>query len=63
MIPKLVVVVVYVKGHPMRALIGTGSLANFMSLIAAEQVKAPLTILEKLLTIQLVVQGELWDVC
>lgn len=56
-IPKPVVVIVHVNGHPARALIDTGSLADFMSLTTAEQIKCKLTMLEKPLTIQLAVQG------
>jgi len=56
-IPEPVVVIVHVEGRPARALIDTGSLADFMSLTLAEQIKAPLITLEKPLTIQLAVQG------
>jgi len=56
-IPKLVVVVVHVNGRPARALIDTGSLADFISLTTAEQLKCQLVTLEKPLTIQLAVQG------
>jgi hypothetical protein len=56
-IPKPVVVVVHVNGRPARALIDTGSLADFISLTTVEQLKCRLTILGKPLTIQLAVQG------
>lgn len=56
-IPKPIVVVVHVDGRPARALIDTGSLADFMSLTTAEQLKCRLTLLAKPLTIQLAVQG------
>ena len=36
-IPRPVVVTVHIEGHPARALIDTGSLADFMSVTLAEQ--------------------------
>jgi hypothetical protein len=56
-IPKPVVVVVEVNGHPACALIDTGSLADFMSATLAEQLDVPRIELAKLLTVQLAVQG------
>jgi len=57
LIPKPIIVVVHIEGQPARALIDTGSLADFMSLNLAEQLKVPKKQLKKPLTIQLVVQG------
>ncbi|KIO06696.1 hypothetical protein M404DRAFT_66349, partial [Pisolithus tinctorius Marx 270] len=56
-IPKPLVVVVHINGHPTRALIDTGSLADFMSITLAEQLRVKRVPLEKPLTIQLAVQG------
>lgn len=57
MIPKPVVVVVEVNGHPARALIDIGSLADFMSATLAEQLDVTHIELAKPLTVQLAVQG------
>ena len=56
-IPKPLVVVVHINGQPARALIDTGSLADFVSLNLVEQLKLKKIVLEKPLTIQLSVQG------
>jgi len=56
-IPKPIVVVVHVNGQPARALIDTGSLADFISLTLIEQLRLKRVMLEKPLTIQLAVQG------
>ena len=56
-IPKPVVVVVHVNEQPARALVDTGSLADFMSLNLAKQLKVKRIWLEKPLPIQLAVQG------
>ena len=56
-IPHPVVVTVHVDGQPARALIDTGSLADFMSLTLTEQLRVKRLPLEKPLTIQLAVQG------
>jgi len=56
-IPKPVVVVVHVNEQPARALVDTGSLADFMSLNLAEQLQVKRAWLEKPLPIQLAVQG------
>jgi len=56
-IPKPVVVVVHVNEQPAHALIDTGSLADFMSLNLAEQLKVKQVWLEKPLPIQLAMQG------
>jgi len=55
-IPKPVVVV-HANGRPVCALVDTGSLADFMSLNLAEQLKVKQIWLEKPLPIQLAVQG------
>lgn len=57
LIPKPIIVVVHIEGQPARALIDTGSLADFMSLNFAEQLNVPKVKLKKPLTIQLAVQG------
>ena len=56
-IPKPVIVVVHTNGQPARALVDTGSLADFMSLNLAEQLKVKRIWLEKPLPIQLAMQG------
>jgi len=56
-IPKPIVVLVHVNGQPARALINTGSLADFVSLTLVEQLRLERIMLEKPLTIQLAVQG------
>jgi len=56
-IPKPIVVVAHVNGQPVRALIDTGSLADFVSLTLVEQLQLERVMLEKPLTIQLAVQG------
>ena len=57
LIPKLVVVMVEINDHPARALIDTGSLADFMSTNLAEQLDMLRIELAKPLTVQLAVQG------
>ena len=57
MVPKPVVVVVHINGHPVRALLDTGSLADFMSSTLAEQLGVTRVELAKPLTVQLAVQG------
>jgi hypothetical protein len=57
LIPKPIVVVVHINRCPARALIDTGSLADFMSSTLADQLKIKWITLEKPLTIQLAVQG------
>ena len=57
MVPKPVVVVVHINGHPAWALLDTGSLADFMSSTLAEQLGFTRMELAKPLTIQLAVQG------
>ncbi|KAG2742092.1 hypothetical protein P692DRAFT_20749485, partial [Suillus brevipes Sb2] len=57
LIPKPLVIVVHINGRPARALIDTGSLADFMSTSLADQLRVKKIELEKPLTIQLAVQG------
>ena len=56
-IPEAVVVIVNIDGHPARALLDSGSLADFMSAKLAHQLKVKTFELEKLLSVQLAVQG------
>ena len=56
-VPRLVVVVVRINGHPTRALIDSGSLGDFMSTTLADQLKVGKIPLEKPLPVQLAVQG------
>jgi predicted aspartyl protease len=56
-IPKLIVFVMSVNGHPVPALVDTGSLADFMSTTLADQLKVEKGQLEKPLLVQLAVQG------
>lgn len=56
-IPEPVVVVVDVNGHPARALLDTGSLADFMSARLAHQLGVKVFELEKPLPVHLAVQG------
>ena len=57
MVPKPIVVVVNINGHPARALLDSGSLADFMSTTLVEQLNVKLFELAKPLTVQLAVQG------
>ncbi|RDB29688.1 Retrovirus-related Pol polyprotein from transposon opus [Hypsizygus marmoreus] len=56
-VPKPVVVVVMVNGHPAWALLDSGSLGDFMSSTLADQLKVPRIELAKPLALQLAVQG------
>jgi hypothetical protein len=56
-VPKPIVVVVHINGHPARALLDTGSLADFMSSNLAEQLNIERVALTKPLTVKLAVQG------
>lgn len=57
LIPKPIVVVVEVNGRPARALLDSGSLADFISTNLAEQLSLPKITLAKPITVQLAVQG------
>ncbi len=56
-VPKPVVISVKINGHPVRALLDTGSLGDFMSINLADQLKVKREELEVPLTLQLAVQG------
>ncbi|KAG2045859.1 hypothetical protein BDR06DRAFT_900090 [Suillus hirtellus] len=56
-IPKPLVVMVHINGHPARALIDSGSLSDFMSVTLADQLKIPRIELAKPIVVQLAVQG------
>ncbi|KAI0354525.1 hypothetical protein OH77DRAFT_1405030, partial [Trametes cingulata] len=56
-VPEPIVVVVHVNCHPARALLDSGSLADFMSARLAQQLAIKLLELEKPLPVQLAVQG------
>ncbi|OCH93667.1 hypothetical protein OBBRIDRAFT_749080, partial [Obba rivulosa] len=57
LIPKPVVVVVDINGHPARALLDSGSLSDFMSTKLAHQLGVKTFELEKALPVHLAVQG------
>jgi hypothetical protein len=56
-LPKLVVIRIDVNGLPVRALVDSGSLGDFVSSTLVDQLKLKRTILEKPLGLQLAVQG------
>ncbi|KAG5634969.1 hypothetical protein H0H81_000194 [Sphagnurus paluster] len=56
-VPKPVVVVTKVNGHPARALLDSGSVSDFMSTTLADQLNVPKIQLQKPLPLQLAVQG------
>ncbi|THU76293.1 hypothetical protein K435DRAFT_705108, partial [Dendrothele bispora CBS 962.96] len=56
-VPKPVVVVVNIAGKPVRALLDTGSLGDFMSSALADQLKVKRITLEKPIQLHLAVQG------
>ncbi|KZT23381.1 hypothetical protein NEOLEDRAFT_1030872, partial [Neolentinus lepideus HHB14362 ss-1] len=57
LIPKPLVVVVQINGRPAKALLDSGSLADFMSYDLANQLKVSKMELEKPLPVQLAIQG------
>jgi hypothetical protein len=57
LLPKPVVIRVNVNGSPMRALVDSGSLGDFISSTAVDQLKLKRTELDKPLGLQLAVQG------
>lgn len=57
LLPKPVVIQVMIGGQPVRALIDSGSLGDFISATIVDQMKLKQTVLEKPLGLQLVVQG------
>ena len=56
-VPKPLVVVVNIEGHPARALLDSGSLGDFMSTSLADQLKVKKVVLEKPIPLHLAVQG------
>jgi hypothetical protein len=56
-VPKLIVVVVQINGHPACALLDSGSLEDFVSTSLADQLKLAKVELTKPLALQLAVQG------
>lgn len=56
-LPKPVIIEVFVNGKPARALIDSGSLADFMSTTLADQLRVERDLLAKPLTLQMAVQG------
>ncbi|KAG6825065.1 hypothetical protein H0H87_010449, partial [Tephrocybe sp. NHM501043] len=56
-VPKPVVVVIEVNGHPSQALLDSGSVGDFMSTTLADQLKVQKIVLAKPLPLQLAVQG------
>ncbi|KAJ3556748.1 hypothetical protein NP233_g11909 [Leucocoprinus birnbaumii] len=56
-IPRPIVVVVKIKGHPCRALIDTGSMGDFISSTIAQQLNVPKVELSKAITVQMACQG------
>ncbi|KAG6877161.1 hypothetical protein C0993_009814 [Termitomyces sp. T159_Od127] len=56
-VPKPLVITVKVNGHPVRALIDSGSLGDFMSTTSAEQLKVRRLELADPIPVQLAVQG------
>lgn len=57
LIPEPIVAVVHINGEPVRVLLDSGSLADFMSAKIAHQLKVKTFELEKPLPVQLAVQG------
>ena len=56
-LPKPVVLQVRINGHPVQALVDTGSLGDFMSTMLADQLKVKKSMLDTPLGLQLAVQG------
>ncbi|KAJ3500276.1 hypothetical protein NMY22_g19310 [Coprinellus aureogranulatus] len=56
-VPKPIVIVVEIDGHPTRALLDTGSLGDFMSTSLVSQLKLKRTEMETPIQVQLAVQG------
>ena len=57
LLPKPVVIKVKISEMPVRALVDSGSLGDFISMTVVDQLKLKHTILEKPLGLQLAVQG------
>jgi hypothetical protein len=56
-IPRPLVIVVNINGHPARALVDSGSLSDFISNTLVQQLSLPKEELVKLLQVQMAVQG------
>ena len=56
-LPELIVVTVHINGEPIRALLDTGSMADFLSTTIVDQLKLPREVYEKPLSVQLAVHG------
>ncbi|PFH44959.1 hypothetical protein AMATHDRAFT_10338 [Amanita thiersii Skay4041] len=56
-IPKPIIVTVNVNGEPVRALVDTGSMADFISMTIVDQLKLPCETLAKQVNVQLAVHG------
>jgi hypothetical protein len=56
-VPQPIVIITRIMGHPVRALLDSGSLGDFMSSALADQLKVPRIALDKPIMVQLAVQG------
>ena len=56
-LPEPIVITVKINGQPIRALLDTGSMADFLSTTVVDQLKLPRETYEKLLSVQLAVHG------
>jgi hypothetical protein len=56
-LPEPIVVTVHINGEPIRALLDTGSMADFLSTTIVNQLKLPKEVYEKPLSVQLAVHG------
>ena len=56
-LPEPIVVQAKINGHPIRALLDTGSMADFLSTTVVDQLRLPKEIYEKPLSVQLAVHG------
>ena len=56
-LPEPIVVTAHINGHPIRALLDTGSMVDFLSTTVVDQLKLPKTVYQKPLAVQLAVHG------
>ena len=56
-LPEPIVIQVKINGEPIRALLDTGSMADFLSTTIVDQLRLPRTVYEKALPVQLAVHG------